>query len=275
MTINNTELTANLKSCSAIFIEKLIVSFGDEAIKELEKVSTLGDKRDLLAQLILESEDDTIPEMMCESIKEFAEFVVKNEASLKVSKEAVTTARATYNTDKENYKTQTQVKVDALDEEFDIDQDKLAAYQLKLNKVKAAQLRKKTRHRGLVAIAKGSIAATIDGIESSYFKTVNAVVSSAIADTKVSMRNFTDAGVDVDTIEGTKAVEEAVISKARKTSADTDAGKNDSIISHNSTEAAKKAFMLGYDLNSESIKRLEDQYRQEHTTQIQELMTGE
>lgn len=272
MTINNAELTSNLKSCSSIFVEKLIVSFGDEAIKELENTPILKDKRELLERLILESDDDTKQGLYALSIQEFAEFVVKNEASLKASRDKARDAREAYNKDKEAYKTNTQVKIDALDEDFEIDQDKLASYQLKLNKVKAKELREKTRHRGLVALAKGTIAATIDGIEDRYMRTANAVMASAINDTKASMRNFQNDGVDVDTIEGTKAIEEAVIAKAKKTSKDTQAGKNDSMLSQTTTLAAKAAIILNHDINSKFVS---DTYQEIEKQRNQEIRQAE
>lgn len=268
MTINSAELTSNLKSCSSIFVEKLIVSFGDDAIKELENTPILKDKRELLERLILDCDDDTKQELYDLSIREFAEFVVKNEASLKASKDKARDAREAYNKDTEAYKTNTKVKIDELDEEFEIDQDKLAAYQLKLNKVKAKELREKTRHKGLVALAKGTIAATIDGIENQYMRTANAVMSSAINDTKAVMRNFTDEGADVDTVEGTKAVEEAVIAKAKKTSKDTEAGRNDSIINAQ-LEATRASMALTMGLSSSDLKSLEDQQKVEHDNAVQ------
>jgi len=256
MPINGVHLSADLKSCTAIFVEKLIVAFGDEGCEALENTSTLQAKRDLLQSLIMDSEDDTIPSMMEQSIKDFAEFVRKNEQDLKVSRDAAKTAKETYDNDKQTYKDKAQVKIDALDKEFDIDQDKLEAYQLGINKVKAKELRKKVRHRGLVALAKGAIAATIDGVENQYFKSANVVMQRAIQDTKNVMRTYQEAGTEVDTVEGSKAIEEAVVSTAKKTSKDTDGGKNVTILNAQ-LEAAKAgaAIMLG--LDSESLGRLE------------------
>lgn len=267
MTINGNELGANLKSCSAIFVEKLIVVFGDDAIKDLENTSTLQAKRDLLQSLIMDSKDDTIPLMMEQHIKDFAEFVRKNEQDLKVSRDAAKTAKENYDKDKQNYKNNAQVKIDALDEEFDIDQDKLAAYQLGINKVKAKELRKKIRHRGLVELAKGAIAATIDGVEDKYFKTANAVMTTAIRDTKNVMRIFQEDGAEVETLEGYKAIEEAVVSNAKKTSKDTDGGKNVTILNAQ-LEAAKASMAFAMDLSSDSLKVLEDRQREQHQQRV-------
>lgn len=274
MTINAAELAFNLKSCSAIFVEKLVVSFGDDAIKQLKDASTLQAKRDLLEMLVLECEDETDAELMFTAIKEFAEFVIKNEADLKNSREASQKAAAQYKQDKISYQTNAQKKIDDLDEEFEIDQEKLAAYQLGINKVKAKELRKKARHRGLVALAKGAIAATVDGMENQYSKTANVVMQRSITDTKSVMRNYQDAGVETDTIEAYASIEESVIASAKKTSKDTQAGKDVSIINKHSLDAVQANMALRFGLSSESLRRMEEQQRQEHNAQIKEVMNG-
>ena len=275
MTVNSAELTANLKFCSAIFVEKLIVSFGDEAINQLLNTSTLQAKRELLQSLIMDSkdDDDTIPVMMEQSIREFAEFVKKNEQDLKVSRDAAKTAKENYDNDKQNYKDNAQVKIDALDKEFEIDQEKWDSYQLGINKVKAKELRKKVRHRGLVALAKGAIAATIDGVENEYFKTANVVMTTAIRDTKNVMRIFQEDGAEVETVEGYKAIEEAVVSNAKKTSKDTDGGKNVTILNAQ-METAKASMAFAMDLSSGSLKALEDRQREHNQQRIVEHMNS-
>ena len=270
MTIDNSNLTANLKSCSAVFVEKLIVSFGDEAIKDLENVSTLRDKRELLESLILECEDKEHQEMLDYTIQDFAQFVVKNEVSLKVSSDAVKKAREEYNNDKESYKKKTQVKIDDLDAGFNIDQDKWNADREKLNRVRGKELRKKSRHRGLVYIAKGAISATIDGEEDKYFKTANAVMSRAITDTKNVIRGYQEAGVEIDTVDGTKAIEEAVIATAEKTSKDTDAGKNISVINAQMDSVMKATIARTLDLDPEALARIENQRQQHHKQVVHE-----
>ncbi len=273
MTVNSAELTANLKFCSAIFVEKLIVSFGDEAINQLLNTSTLQAKRELLQSLILDSKDDTIPAMMEQSIREFAEFVKKNEQDLKVSRDAAKSAKEKYDEDKESYKNNAQVKIDALDKEFEIDQEKWDSYQLGINKVKAKELRKKVRHRGLVALAKGAIAATIDGVENQYFKTANAVITTAIRDTKSVMRTYQDAGIETDTLEGTQAIEEAVVATAKKTSKNTNAGKDIAIL-NSQMEAVKASSALILGLDSQSLGRLEQQSREHREQTITEHMNS-
>ena len=271
MKINGTELTASLEFCSADFVEKLVISFGDEAVKDLENTSTLKAERELLETLILEAEDETVAEMMVESIKDFAQFVQKNEADLRKSKAALDQARNTYKKDKQKYEENTHNKLEALDEEFEIDPEKLAAYQLAQNKLRAKKLRAKARHRGLVAIAKGTVAATIDGVENQYFKTTTAVVTKTIEETKSAMRNQQAAGNDTDTEETFKALEEAVSSTAEKISKETNGGKDVAILNA-SMDAARASAVLALEINNESLPKLEQVPREHHEQRIQEHM---
>ena len=274
MTINSNELTANLKSCSATFVEKLIVSFGDEAIKDLENTSTLQAKRELLEVFILDNEDEIKAEMIAESIEDFAKFVQKNEADLKASKEALDNARKTYNEDRQKYETNTFNKIEALDKEFEIDKDKLAAQQLAQNKLRAKKLREKARHRGLVSIAKGAVAATIDGIENEYFKVTTAVVTKTIQEAKTSMTHQQEAGVDVDTLESYKSIEEFAVSNAKKTTKNTNGGKNVAILSA-TMDSTKATAALRLDLSSESLAKLEKEPRELHEQRIRAYMNSQ
>lgn len=232
----------NLKSCSVELIEKLILSY-PEAIETLERTSTLRDKRELLESCVLGDDEDPKRKESIELIvQDYAEFVEKNEDSLKTSKEAYTSAKRQYDNEKEDYKVKAQAKITEAIEMLKIKERDIAKYEQRLNKERAKKLRKNIRHKGLVFMAKGAIAATIDGIEKEYSATAQVVMTSAINDTKAAMRNYKENGEDVNTLESTEALVEAVSSDASKTSKNTQGGKHISTISVQ-VEAARQSLI--------------------------------
>ena len=235
------EMMNNLKSCPVELIEKLILSY-PEAIETLEGISTLRDKRELLESCVLDDKDEERLVNIEIIVQGYAEFVKQNEASLRESKEAYTSAKKQYDDEKEEYKLKAQAKITEAVETLNINEKSIAKYEQRLNKERAKKLRKNLRHRGLVALAKGAIAATIDGIEKEYCATAQVVMTSAINDTKVAMRNYEESGVDVDTLESTEALVEAVSSNASNTSKNTQGGKHLSTINPQ-LEAARQSLI--------------------------------
>lgn len=236
------EMMNNLKSCPVELIEKLILSY-PEAIEALEGISTLRDKRELLESCVLNDEHEERKGDIKQIVHDYAEFVEQNEASLKKSKEAYTSAKKQYDNEKEDYKLKAQAKITEAVEILDINEKSIAKYEQRLDKERAKKLRKNLRHRGLVALAKGAVAATIDGIEKEYCATAQVVMTSAIRDTKAVMRSYEESGdVDVDTLESTEAIVEAVSSNASNTSKNTEGGKHLTTINPQ-VEAARQSFI--------------------------------
>lgn len=150
----------NLKSCPVELIEKLILSY-PEATEALEGISTLRDKRELLESCVLDDKDEERKGNIELIVQDYAEFLEKNEASLKTSKEAYTSAKRQYDNEKEDYKVKAQAKITEAMEILKIKKRDIAKYEQRLDKERAKKLRKNLRHKGLVALAKGAIAATI------------------------------------------------------------------------------------------------------------------
>ena len=180
------EMMNNLKSCPVELIEKLILSY-PEAIEALEGISTLRDKRELLESCVLDDKDEERQVKIELTVQDYAEFVEQNEASLRKSKEAYTSAKKQHDNEKEDYKLKAQAKITEAVETLNINEKSIAKYEQRLDKERAKKLRKNLRHRGLVALAKGTIAATIDGIEKEYCATAQVVMTSAIRDTNPLM----------------------------------------------------------------------------------------
>lgn len=236
------EMMNNLKSCPVELIEKLILSYRD-AIDTLEGISTLEDKRELLESCVLDDQDEERLVNIELIVQGYADFVEQNEASLRKSKEAYTSAKKQHDNEKEDYKLKAQAKITEAVETLNINEKSIARYEQRLDKERAKKLRKNIRHRGLVALAKGAVAATIDGIEKEYSATAQVVMTSAINDTKAVMRTYEESrDVDVDTLESTGAIVEAVSSNASNTSKNTQGGKHLSTI--NAQVEAARQFLI-------------------------------
>ena len=180
--------------------------------------------------IVLDDEDEERQGHIELIVQDYAEFVEQNKASLKTSKEVYTSAKKQYDNEKEDYKLKAQAKITEAVETLNINEKSIAKYELRLNKERAKKLRKNIRHRGLVALAKGAIAATIDGIEKEYCATAQVVMTSAINDTKAVMQNYQESGIPVDTLESTEALVEVASSNASNTSKNTEGGKHLSTI---------------------------------------------
>ena len=213
-----------------------------EAIGTLETISTLKDKRELLESCVIDDKDEERQVNIELIVQGYAEFVEQNEASLKKSKEAYTSAKKQYDNEKEDYKVKAEAKITEAIETLNIKDKDIAKYEQRLDKERAKKLRKNLRHKGLVALAKGAIAATIDGIEREYSATAQVVMTSAISKTKVVMRNYEESGIAVDTLESTEALVEAASSNASKTSKNTQGGNHISTINLQ-VEAARKSLI--------------------------------
>jgi hypothetical protein len=184
-TIDKEELTKYLNKCDRKFLDTLILTFGDDGVKQLEYTHSSKAKRELACELMC-PENDEAKFLM---VKEYYDLIDMSEEDIQGAKDDLKKARKEYQETMDEYKSKLESRVEELRTKFKIENHHIQAYEQIKGKKREANLVKK----GLKAYATARTIAKRNGQEDQLIASAEYLATQAAGmakDTDVSDKSL-------------------------------------------------------------------------------------